>query len=291
VFTLVLGIIGVCGFALLSLRHPKLRILEKAHPHAPRISIVIPARNEEKNLLHLLESITHQTLQPYEVIVVDDASTDRTREVAESFGVFVADTQRFDAMPKPVALHSGYLQTRGDVIVFLDADVVLDPAFVSSLSHHFARHSSGCITLQPTHNCSSIVDQLSHFFHISSITGSGLLSAWPFTIGLFGPCIALTRDVYESTGGFGNLDVASSVIEDVELAHVLTSMNVTTHRYMGTGLISYRMYTSLVCGDLGVEKKHCARCPNFVARRGCGSDCILWIFTRRSSRNHSIVFP
>src|SRR5450755_2060694 len=51
----------------------------------PDVSIIIPARNEEANLGACLESLTTQTGLAFEIIVVDDASTDRTREIALSF--------------------------------------------------------------------------------------------------------------------------------------------------------------------------------------------------------------
>src|ERR1700694_3240124 len=52
----------------------------------PAVSIVIPARNEEANLTDCLQSLVSQTSVDFEIIVVDDASTDRTREIASSFG-------------------------------------------------------------------------------------------------------------------------------------------------------------------------------------------------------------
>src|ERR1043165_5170169 len=51
----------------------------------PTISIIIPARNEESNIGTCLDSLTTQTGVPFEIIVVNDHSTDRTREIASSF--------------------------------------------------------------------------------------------------------------------------------------------------------------------------------------------------------------
>ncbi len=56
-----------------------------ALPVVPDVSIIIPARNEEANLGACLESLTAQTGVDFEIIVVDDGSTDRTREIAQSF--------------------------------------------------------------------------------------------------------------------------------------------------------------------------------------------------------------
>ncbi|MFO7343182.1 MAG: glycosyltransferase, partial [Bacillaceae bacterium] len=55
----------------------------------PLVSVIIPARNEEKNLPHLLASLQKQTYKSMEIIVADDGSADRTAEIAENFGARV----------------------------------------------------------------------------------------------------------------------------------------------------------------------------------------------------------
>jgi len=63
---------------------------------AIRLSIIIPARNEEENLPRLLRSISASVLQPAEVLVVDDGSTDNTAQVAKSLGATVATSFPLD---------------------------------------------------------------------------------------------------------------------------------------------------------------------------------------------------
>ncbi|MCX6967665.1 MAG: glycosyltransferase [Verrucomicrobia bacterium] len=71
----------------------------KPNPAAdPSLSILIPARNEEANLPALLRSIASQSVQPREVIVVNDGSADRTAAVAREFGVTV-----LESLPLPAA--------------------------------------------------------------------------------------------------------------------------------------------------------------------------------------------
>ncbi|MFJ1627151.1 glycosyltransferase [Marinilactibacillus psychrotolerans] len=53
----------------------------------PTISIIIPVRNEEKNIVNLLDTLNRQSLQPQQVIIVDDESTDHTVEVASKYNV------------------------------------------------------------------------------------------------------------------------------------------------------------------------------------------------------------
>lgn len=82
-----------------------------------RISVVIPAYNEEKRIGGVLSQIPDFV---DEVIVVDDGSTDRTSEVAESFGVGVIRLEQNQG--KGRAMREGIKEATGDVVVFMDAD-------------------------------------------------------------------------------------------------------------------------------------------------------------------------
>jgi glycosyltransferase involved in cell wall biosynthesis len=86
----------------------------------PRVSIVIPVKNEEKLLPKLLESIRSQTFSDYEIIVADAHSTDQTKEVAVAGGARVVE----GGMPGP-GRNKGALHAKGEFVVFLDADVML----------------------------------------------------------------------------------------------------------------------------------------------------------------------
>ena len=101
----------------------------------PEVSIVIPARNEEVNLGACLESLASQTGVAFEIIVVDDGSTDHTREIARSFsGVQVISAP---ALPEKLtatswtgknnALVAGAKQARAEWLLFTDADTVHFP--------------------------------------------------------------------------------------------------------------------------------------------------------------------
>jgi len=92
----------------------------------PRVSIVIPAKNEEKILPKLLESLKAQSFRDYEVIVADAHSTDRTVDIAKEFGADVVE----GGLPGP-GRNKGAIQARGEIIAFLDADVQLpSPKFL-----------------------------------------------------------------------------------------------------------------------------------------------------------------
>lgn len=84
----------------------------------PRVSIIIPTKNEENMLPKLLDTVRSQTYKDYEVIVADAHSTDKTAEVAQQFGAKVVE----GGMPGP-GRNKGAVAAQGEVLVFFDADV------------------------------------------------------------------------------------------------------------------------------------------------------------------------
>lgn len=95
------------------------------------VSVVIPCRNAERFLGDAIRSALAQTYDHVEVIVVDDGSSDRSREVAAAFG----DRIRLIAQPHRggnAARNAGIARSRGEYILFLDADDLLAPTCAST---------------------------------------------------------------------------------------------------------------------------------------------------------------
>lgn len=95
------------------------------------VTIVIPAHNEERHLGACLQAIADQTVQPLEVIVVDNNSTDRTAEIARNFP-FVR------VLPEPqqgrvFARNAGFAAAKGEIIGRIDADIILPPNWVAHI--------------------------------------------------------------------------------------------------------------------------------------------------------------
>ncbi|WP_243093860.1 glycosyltransferase family 2 protein [Thermus thalpophilus] len=105
-----------------------------------RISVVIPAHNEQAYLAGALEAVLAQTLPPFEVIVVDNASTDRTREVAERYGVRVVYCAKKGVAH---ARQAGLLAARGEWVAMTDADSRPLPHWLAALS----RRAEGALAL------------------------------------------------------------------------------------------------------------------------------------------------
>lgn len=94
----------------------------------PRVSVVVPCHNLARYLPDALNSLLRQTMQDWECIIVDDASTDDTKQIAETFAIVDARIQ-YAKTPENLklsrALNFGHAQTRGRYVMNLDADNVL----------------------------------------------------------------------------------------------------------------------------------------------------------------------
>lgn len=97
----------------------------------PLVSVIIPAFNEEKNIEFCLKSLRNQTYKmPIEVIVVDDGSTDQTSQVARQFTRNVFSCKH---LGPGAAKNFGAKMAKGDVLVFLDADMYIDKDYINCI--------------------------------------------------------------------------------------------------------------------------------------------------------------
>jgi glycosyltransferase involved in cell wall biosynthesis len=167
-----------------------------------RISVVIPCRDGEAFLGQTLDSVLNQTLVPCEVIVVDDGSTDGSLDVARRYGGIVRAVSR-RAGGASAARNEGVALSRGDALMFLDADDLLGPTVLEALAAALDRHPEavaccpwyryeevgGCWLAAPA-SCAP------------RRPGQDDLSAW-LTGWYHPPCSVLwSRPAYERSGGW-----------------------------------------------------------------------------------------
>ena len=93
-----------------------------------KVSIIIPALNEENTLPRLLDSVKNQDFDDFETIVADAHSSDRTREIAGEYGCRIVD----GGLPA-AGRNAGAAVAQGDFLFFLDADVVLPQGFIRNV--------------------------------------------------------------------------------------------------------------------------------------------------------------
>ncbi|MEZ0117856.1 UNVERIFIED_ORG: 4,4'-diaponeurosporenoate glycosyltransferase [Heyndrickxia coagulans] len=207
-----------------------------------KISVIIPARNEENTLPALLDSLNKQTTKPGEIIVVDDHSEDKTKETAEKFGVTVVSAPDLPDgwTGKTWAVWNGYVKSTGDLLIFLDADIRLAEHAISSLVTA-QKQQGGAISVVPYHHTEKFYEKLAMVLN--------LLGIFSFTSpferlnrqkGLYGACICVSREDYDKIGGHGN--IRAEMLDDLNLGAHFQQAGIPVTNFTGSGLVFFRMY-------------------------------------------------
>ena len=208
------------------------------------LSIIIPAKNEEKSLPILLASIRDQSLTVDEIIVVVDESEDRTKEIAEQEGVRTIQSEPLPKgwVGKTWACYQGALAARGEILIFLDADTVIEKDGLKKIVETYMKRD-GVVSIQPYHKTKRLYEQLSAFFNIIMMGAMGtftVMGSLLKPIGLFGPCIVMRNRYYFESGG--HRGVKNEVVEDLALGERLKRQRIPIYCYGGKGTIYFRMY-------------------------------------------------
>jgi len=208
------------------------------------VSIIIPARNEEKSLPILMNSLAIQTYKNFEIIVVDDNSTDNTSLVAKEYGAEVINLRSLPGgwLGKNWACWNGALKAKNKHLLFLDSDTFLNK---NALKTIILKYSSapGAISIQPYHYMEKPYEQLSAFFNavlIGAMNSFSIFLKIFKPIGLFGPCIFCSTEDYFKSGGHEK--VKDKVLEDLAMGQNFLKTGVKINNYIGKGIISFRMY-------------------------------------------------
>lgn len=170
------------------------------------LTIVIPTKDEEASLPRLLESIRKQTVQPSEIIVADAGSTDRTREIAESFGCRVVQ----GGMPG-AGRNRGAEAATTDLLLFLDADVELrDPEFLERSIGEMLKKKFDIATVDVFPLSDQWIDHVIHKAYNVYVRAWG--DVFPHAPGF---CMFVRRNLHQEIGGF---DESVTFCEDHEYA-------------------------------------------------------------------------
>ena len=225
------------------------------------LSVIIPARDEELNLPGCLESLLAQNDKffalgtDWELIIVDDASTDRTAKIAreaaaQQAAVRVLQTPPLDAQAftgKTQACWLGAQSSRGRWLLFTDADTLHEPSDLIHSLHEAKRHTASLLSYSPRQIVHGAVQHA-----LMPLIFSELASVYPTaqvndpasrTAAANGQFLLVEREAYFAVGG--HKAVGASVLEDVDLAwNVKRSKRNLRFRYAPEAL-STRMYRTL----------------------------------------------
>ena len=117
--------------------------LPKPPDPAPKVSVVICAYNAERTMEECMESLRHVRYPNYEVIVVDDGSTDRTKEIAERYPDYRIISHENRGLS--VARNEGILAANGEIVAFTDSDCAVDPDWLTFLVHRLLSESFAAV--------------------------------------------------------------------------------------------------------------------------------------------------
>lgn len=215
----------------------------------PTVSVIVPARNEESCLGACLESLAGQTGVTFEIIVVDDASTDRTRVIAQSFpSVHIVDAGPPIAnwTGKNNAMSAGAKVARGEWLLFTDADTVHKPGSLARAVAEASQHGAALLSYSPEQEVVGfwelavmpvIFAELAATYRPELINDPRSRMA-----AANGQYILVSREAYDSVGG--HAVVRSSLLEDVEFARVVKASGRKIFFRYGAGAVQTRMYRS-----------------------------------------------
>lgn len=217
----------------------------------PKVSIIIPARNEEHNIGKLLLSVNNQKLKVHEVIVVNDCSTDNTRAIAENFGAKVLESKSLPEgwMGKPWACWQGAQNAEGDVFLFLDADTNVEPDSMKKIIDSYLFENSldinrkgVVLSIAPYHKIDKLYEEFSALFNIIMV---GSMNAFTPSgnnqpTGLFGQSLLVSRNNYFAIEGHSS--VKNKILENVFMAEKFKDKGIKLKCLGGKGTLSFRMY-------------------------------------------------
>lgn len=110
------------------------------------LSVIVPAYNAEKTIIPCIESLLKQSYpkDSYEIIVIDNLSTDKTAEIVKSYPVRCLSEDKIKS--SYAARNRGILEARGDILAFTDADCVTDPDWLRLGAAAFSSQEIGCVS-------------------------------------------------------------------------------------------------------------------------------------------------
>jgi glycosyltransferase involved in cell wall biosynthesis len=211
------------------------------------VSIIIPARNEESNLGDCLKSLTSQTEVTFEIIVVDDNSTDRTREIAQSYrGVRVISSGPLQAgwTGKNNAVITGAQKACAPWILFTDADTVHLPGSLARALGEAKREKADLLSYSPEQIVVTFSERA-----VMPVIFAELAARYPphkvrdpksAIVAANGQYILVRRAAYDSIGG--HIAVAIEILEDVALACLFRKIGLRVYFRYAPDAVRTRMY-------------------------------------------------
>jgi len=216
-----------------------------------RVSVIVPARDEERTIERTVRALLAQTYPDLEVIVVNDRSSDRTGEILGQFErviVIHGEEPPPGWLGKPWALHQGSAHATGELLLFLDADVIYQPDAIAAAVAELEDTPYALLSLLPDLETRGfwehvVIPNLAAFaFTFLPLWAVNHTRLRLLAVG-GGPGNLVRRAEYEAAGGHESLKDA--VVDDVGLARLMRRAGHRTAVVRADGYVGVRMYHGL----------------------------------------------
>ena len=224
----------------------------------PSVSVIVAARNEERDIYATVSSLLAQSWKDVEVIVVNDRSTDQTAAFLDHLKKSHHQRRRLKILTittlpdgwlgKNHAMYQGYQLATGQWLLFTDADVTFDKHAVTRAMNHAGRNVLDHLTLIPKNKGGTLLYRSFHAYW-------SILGIWNFIqlkhagIGAFN---LVRKSVYEQAGTHRSL--ALSPDDDLKLGKQIVKKGFRQQLGLGNGLIAIQWYASIPQVIRGLEK-------------------------------------
>ncbi|STX29219.1 bactoprenol glucosyl transferase; CPS-53 (KpLE1) prophage [Legionella beliardensis] len=229
----------------------------------PKVSIIVPFHNEQQNLKGAMMSLCLLDYANYEIIAVDDRSTDLSYEIVSQLAnknprlkLIKVETLPINWLGKPHALHQGLKHATGDYIVFTDADVNFKPSILSKAIDYMLAEKLGHLTLSPkievTHFSMKLFIPFLLYIMFLAMMPWRVKSTNPKDAVGIGAFNCVSRETLNLIGGVKSL--ALNPIDDVGLARLVKQYSIKQGIANSEGLLSLPWYETIRACQIGFEK-------------------------------------
>lgn len=234
-------------FMINSLRKsPRLEKIKNINKTFPMVSIIVPARNEERYIRKCVDSLVKQDYPDFEIILVNDESSDKTLEIMNEYQnsystIKVLNVNRPDDdwTGKNWACYQGYLKSKGDLLLFTDADSYHSENTMSLVVQNTKHYKLDAITVMPRLLCNDFFTKvtlplLTIFMHthFSPLKVNDAKSKLGY---FFGSYFLIKRDTYEKVGSHAS--VKHEIIEDSALGKKVKEGNFKMRMVRGESYV------------------------------------------------------
>ncbi len=227
-FAILVGVSVAWGLFIKSMsdsftKTPYLDRFEQKKHHTPKVSVILPARNEERFIKKCLDSLLDQDYENYEIIAIDDSSEDATGKIIQEYAEKNSKIVHISARPKPDgwmgknwACMEGYKRATGELLLFTDSDTRHSKNVISLAVSHLLSLELDALTVIPKMICLDTwtkitLPVLSTFLH-TRFSALRVNDPAKKTGYFFGSFFVIKRHVYEEVGT--HQGVRQEIIED-----------------------------------------------------------------------------